>query len=121
MRRKRSHERHDWAWHEAHLATPWLSYHTATGRPLSEREWREGIEGKRQQMTMHDGQPPLMRQLVAEHNVRKAVELYRLEMHNAPKCPHGRVEASCAQCTFQKATGRGGEPLQRVRRWNDVQ
>jgi len=70
---------------------------------MTPRNYERALTGKRQQMQAHDSQPPRVRELVAEHNVEKGRALYRAELLAAPKCPHGRLEASCAQCTYQKA------------------
>lgn len=123
-RRNRKREKpHDWQWHEEQLAQPWASFAVfdddgrATGT-LTEARWRRGLEGKRQQMQMHDNQPPRMRELVAEHNVTRAGELYRAGLLAAPRCPHGRLAASCPQCAWNNrpaATGRDGAALTRQR------
>lgn len=122
MRRNRKRERpHDWQWHEERLAQPWASFVVrdedgeVTGT-LSERRWRAGLEGKRQQMAAHDAQPRRVRELVAEHNMQRGLELYRSELLAAPKCRHGRYAASCAQCAWADrpaVTGRDGAALMR--------
>src|SRR5262245_32072597 len=70
---------------------------------MTPRNYERALIGKRQQMQAHDSQPEALRMLVAEHNINKGMELYRKQLLAAPKCPHGRLEASCAQCTYQKA------------------
>ena len=129
-RRKRQRlERHGPDWHEAQLAQPWLNYSVLDEagravRPLTAREYEKAMHGKRQQMAMHDTQPQRMRELVAEHNVRRGQELYALELRTTTaKCPHGRYGPSCAQCTYVRAqdavraaTGRTGEELTRTAR-----
>jgi len=122
MRRNRRRERpHDWQWHEERLAQPWASFAVfnesgeVTGT-LSERRWRAGLEGKRQQMAAHDAQPKRVRDLVAEHDVKRGLDLYRAELLTAPKCRHGRYAASCAQCVWDNrpaVTGRDGAALTR--------
>lgn len=122
MRRNRRRERpHDWQWHEERLAQPWASFAVfneggEVGGTLSEKRWRTGLEGKRQQMAAHDAQPKRVRELVAEHNVTRGLELYRSELLAAPKCRHGRYAASCAQCAWTDqptVTGRDGATLTR--------
>jgi hypothetical protein len=122
MRRNRRRERpHDWQWHEEQLAQPWASFAVFnedgnTVGTLSEKRWRTGLEGKRQQMAAHDAQPQRVRELVAEHNVQRGLELYRSELLAAPKCRHGRYAASCAQCAWADrptVTGRDGAALTR--------
>lgn len=54
----------------------------------------------RQDLRMHDAQPAGARALVREFNVKKGLEMWREMM---PKCPHGRHEPSCAQCTWEKS------------------
>lgn len=107
MARRRAHRErpHDLAWHEAQLAEPWKNYvDLNTGRYLSPGAYARALEGKRQQMFMHDRQPQRMRELVAEHNVNRGVQLYGEEMRaSVQKCRHGRFPASCAQCTYDKA------------------
>lgn len=122
-RRNRRRERpHDWQWHEERLAQPWASFAVFDdGRvvgTLTERRWRAMLESKRQQMAAHDAQPKRMRELVAEHNVTKGQEMYRAEQLAAPRCPHGRYAASCAQCAWANrpaVTGRDGAALTRQR------
>jgi len=144
MARRRRHrlERHGPDWHEAQLAQPWLNYSVLDEdgrpvRPLTEAEYEKGVRGKQQQMQMHDMQPKRMRELVAEHNVRKGQELYALELRTTTaKCPHGRYGPSCAQCTYDRAqaavraqretsgglpvAGRNGEELTRTARTGTV-
>lgn len=121
-RRRRRFERpHDWQWHEEQLAQPWASFAVfdEDGRvagTLTERRWRQGLEGKRQQMQAHDNQPTRVRALVAEHNVQRGLEIHRAELLSEPRCPHGRIAASCAQCAWNSrptATGRDGAALSR--------
>lgn len=126
MARRRAHRRHvhDLAWHEEQLAEPWKNYvNLETGRYLSPGAYARALEGKRQQMHAHDRQPKRMRELVAEHNINKAMEIYRQEMlATLERCKHGRPPASCAQCTYdraQQAKGRGGEDLTRKARTVD--
>lgn len=115
------------------MARPWESFaHLSDDgralRPMSEQQWRRGLDGKRQQMAAHDAQPQRMRELVGEHNVTKAVAIYREEQFARPRCQHGRLPESCAQCTYAAARGRdgaevtrkGGTALDRVRRHLDV-
>lgn len=107
-RRFRKSEHHGPDWHEAMLAEPWNNYST-TGdkpRPLTPREYEHGMRGKREQMEMHDRQPKRMRELVGEHNINKAITLYREEVRALPKsdrCSHGRFPESCPQCVWARA------------------
>jgi hypothetical protein len=112
-RKRRLEPPHDWAWHEERLAEPHLSYHGVTPR-----QWRQWIEGKRQQMAIHDTQPPRTRALVAEHNNTKAREILQREaIENMQRCQHGRQADICAQCLWTKhqdeQRGRSGETLTR--------
>ncbi len=110
-RRRRSRiERHGLDWHAHQLSQPWLNYSVLDDsgrpvRPLTEREYERGLNGKAQQMAMHDAQPPRVRELVREHNVTKGQQLYAEELRasRAHRCPHGRYGPSCAQCTYDRA------------------
>jgi len=120
MSRRRRRERpHDWSWHEERLAEPWASFavlnedKTRVVGTLTERRWRQALDGKRQQMAAHDAQPERLRRLVAEHNVTEGQRRYREGLLSGPRCPHGRLEQVCAQCTYRAAQGRSGATIER--------
>ena len=109
MRRRRRREAvHGSEWHEAMAAEPWKSFGLALegggSRPLSEREWRRMVMDRvTQQMQLHDSQPKRARELVAEHNVKKGLEIWRAEQIAAQasdRCSHGRWRPKCAQCVW---------------------
>jgi predicted metal-binding protein len=88
--------------HDAAAERWWEGLHGCT-----EAQGRRWLEGKRQQMDMHDMQPQRLRQLVAEHNVSKAQAIYNAELMAAnPKCPHGRFPGTCGQCAWSNRGAR---------------
>lgn len=72
-----------------------------TGTTWTEQEWRKVIQGKTEQMHALDEQPQRLRELVREHGLSKAIEMYRAELiRDNPKCQHGRFPTSCPHCVW---------------------
>lgn len=104
------------------MAEPWRSHSVRPSldsldfRPMTEREYRRALDGVHQTMTMYDACEPKRREFIAELNIKRGTAAYAEWLRTtAPRCHHGRIADTCAQCLWDKHQASGGRQASQAR------